>query len=175
MLREIALLLTDALRDPTYGVLATLPSVPRAANDPDPIGRAGTIYVVNEYDTEQVALGGDLDIIPALIVLIDGPADVAGDRGRGQVGETVRVTVLYYDRADNLLRAKAAGAVVMRAVRKCLNRYCGRTSQEDRTLHQIRLLEVTRLMEARYPDERRGKATLTGGVQATIRVLDLDP
>jgi hypothetical protein len=175
MLREVALLLSDALDHPETGVAAIVGTMPRLPNDPIPLGRGGALLVANEYTNEQVAKGEDLSIIPALLVLTDGPSEVAGESGRGQVGQALRVTVLLYDRADNLLLAKATGAIILRAVRRCLNHYVSRTAQDDRTLNQIRILDMTRMTEARYPDQRRGKATLTGGVQATVRAFDLDP
>jgi len=175
MLREVALMMSAALNHPIHGVVAILPTIPRLPNDPDPLGRDGRLLVVNEYENETIAKDEDLSIIPALVVVTDGAADVAGESGRGQVGETIRVTVLLYDRADNLLWAKATGAIILRAVRKCLNRYTSRVPQDERTLNQIRILGISRVIEARYPDEHRGKATLTGGLQATIRAFDLDP
>lgn len=174
MLRETTLMIRNALADPQTGVMATVGSVPKLPNDPNPL-RAGVLHILSEYTDEVIAKGEEPTTFPALVVVVDGAARIEGESQRGQVGAPLVLSVMLYDRSRDLVRGKAIGAVVIRGVRRCLNRFFTQSSQDERTMNKIRLLKIERMVEARMPEPNSGDGTITGFVQAVVNVLDLDP
>ena len=177
MIDDVAVLIADYLSgktDPTKGVNAFLPLVPRRSNDPMPQPVQG---FYDDTRDARIIEGEEPDQMPAIVV------NVAGDLQLRLLGGSplapadtpskapLFVLASYITRVQDLPGARIAAGYTMDAVRRSFGalQYA---PQAQKITNTTQLIEITRVVERRL-FASKGASALLGIVLAQCRVRDL--
>lgn len=141
---ETVMLLTDHLRDVTWGVNAMLADVPRRAEHPAPPSIA---LIVDPYRDAQCARFDAPSKYPALYVLPDGPVPTTPEVATVYRDADVSVAVRYIVREENEDKSAIAAALTMKALERSFRAFFddtayGRTARGEDSGRYVYVMEV---------------------------------
>lgn len=165
---EILRMIADELRDPTHGVNALLPTVPRDAADPQPP------LLKNVYDETRTGwlargeLPEELRVVaenPFLVVTMLGDLDVGGrsrpsEHAGGLVRATFRVTVQYVTHEALTELGEQDGLYTGRAVRSVLQTLFGPSRAAARARNGVQMEVLQNITELNVFDSVEDKTVI---------------
>lgn len=175
MILEVTRLLEAWLKDPSYGVAATLPTVERLRPDGkwDDIPKVPDIY--SDMSNRAVAAEIDPPTAPALVLYCDSVARSDTKKDLRQISEGVMVVIAYITRDTDPLKAVVDGSYVARAVKKSLTLYNDqRLSYGKRELNGIKIAAIDQVVLERVSGAV-GKSQLWGFTAAEVIAIDTQP
>lgn len=184
MILETVRILADWLADPTYGLNAVRPSVPKDTDVTD----FPTVQVFDSTRDGRVTRGGVPNLEPAdFPCVLVSPADQPIEDTNPTVAPwpsdtTVTVLVRYATRVVDAAKGERDASQTLRAVRRCIRRLIldgrtvllpGQTSPDSACRRaDVQLISVERLQAATLYESTED-ATVTGGVLVTCHVRDI--
>jgi len=171
---EVVRLVTDALNDPTTGVNAQLPGVPRDADDAMP----PNVNIYDETNDDFVIERLPPPKLPAIYVMLDGTITTTGQYLAGTYRETTRsvfVTLRYIVSNQDHVRGAADADYTMRAAVRAIAAMFYAGGQKTPVRNSIAILTLTSMsyIPAR---ESVGDATVAGALVIEFnRVRDTAP
>lgn len=181
---EVVRMVADWLRDPTNGVNAQIPGVPRDEGDEQPPempvvesedGESPAIYDATRH--EWVARRQDPPNLPCLYITTEGPVDLHGEELTNNYRDTespMVVAVRYLVAETDLHKGIAAGEYTLRAALRSIKALMAQENDSARTRN---LVCVYALDRASYHPvtEAVGNSRVAGALTLEFSVRDAAP
>lgn len=162
MVKETIRMVTDALRDPAYGVNEFLSEDLRVRSFGD------------ETRDDTVAQGIPLKPYPSLNVSLAQPVDLEGEvQTIFRDGLDMAIQISYMDRDSDLAEANARLWDTMRGVQRCLKRWLANENIPAREMDGVQVISCTRMTQS-PPLVISEDAVVPAGILITLRVRDAD-
>ena len=173
MYLEAALIVSDWLKHPEYGVNAMIDDLDLDTGDEAP---PAIVDIVNEAEDIEVAGKKEPQNCPAIYVMVDDPIIIDTTIGSGvkQRITDLPVAIRYIIINTDLVTLRRETMYTLRAIKRSLWRLDKNANVNSRTRNGICIIRAVNLivMEIR---ESLGDATVVGAIVVTYEADDTDP
>lgn len=172
MILESLRIVTDALRDPAYGVNAQLDGIP--VDDEDAVPEQ-VVFIGDSTRDEEVAEWIAPPRVPAIYVVQASPASLEGDSPTGRRdGERIALGLWYIGRDSDRARSNTSAHYTLRAVVRTLDTLFSNVNAADRTRNSVSLIDLDSLTWGEA-SASIGEKGASGAVVMIARARDMAP
>lgn len=172
MILETERMVTDWLKNTSYGVAPKLLAIPVDAADVRP---RAVQFIGCASEDERVLKQTDPPKFPALYVSSDGPLAVDGEVGTiFRDGDALTIAIRYITKNYDSVEGVQDTLYTLRAVVRSLRDLLRNENAAARVRNSVLLIACTKMTYGRW-EESYGSATVTGAVTATFKVRDTAP